>query len=89
MAHCNFKFPIPDISDESLATVKKTMQKYKGIFEGNTSAGHFRIPIGIGEIHGDYTVEDEIMYINITKKPIVVSCKVIEQQIKKFMNPAE
>jgi len=87
MANCNFKIPFDAAPKEVLATAKKTMEKYHGSFEGDVHSGHFRVPVGIGDIEGSYTITGHVMDITITKKPLIVTCSVIEKQLKKYMAP--
>jgi hypothetical protein len=71
-----------------LSVVKKTISKYNGTFEGDIHQGSFVMPVGIGNVEGNYTIANSEIAINITKKPLIVSGKMIENQLRKHMNAA-
>ncbi len=87
MAHCNFKIPFPESSEELLIIAHKSIAEHKGIFEGDTKSGHFSIPIGIGHIEGNYTIANSEISIDVTKKPMLVSCKMIEKRLTEYLEP--
>jgi hypothetical protein len=87
MANCNFKIAFTKSPEELLGVAKKAIESHKGTFKGDFDSGHFTIPIGIGDINGTYTVADSKISIDITKKPLLVTCKMIENRLRGYLSP--
>jgi hypothetical protein len=85
MADCNFDIPFPPSSEKYLAVAREAITGHKGTFEGDNQSGNFRIPVGIGDVVGEYTIADEVIHIHITKKPLLVTCKLIENRLKGYL----
>ena len=88
-AHCNFTIPVPESAEELLETARRAIESHKGTFTGDITGGHFHIFVGIGDIDGHYTIADGMMNIHITKKPLLVSCKVIEKRLRGYLKAEE
>ena len=87
MANCNFKIPFPKTSEQYLKVAQKAITDNNGQFTGDKQSGNFRIPVGIGDIVGEYTVANDEIIIDITKKPLLVTCKLIENRLKSYLQP--
>ena len=88
MANVNFKIPYAGSPKELLSVVKKTITKYNGTLDGDVHEGSFVMPVGIGNVEGNYTIANSEISINITKKPLIVTGKMIENQLRKHMDAA-
>ena len=75
--------------DSTYNRMKSAVQGAKGEFNGDSSAGSFEIPIKVGRIKGDYTLFDDKIVVDIRKKPFIVSNKMIEDALYKFMESTE
>jgi hypothetical protein len=89
MANCHFEISVPESPEDILATAKSAITKANGKFSGDTNSGHFSIPVGIGDIEGVYFLKDGKMVVDITKKPLLVGCKLIENQMRSYLKPYE
>lgn len=87
MANCNFKIPFPKSSHKYLKVAQKAITDAHGKFSGDLNTGNFTIPVGIGDIVGEYQVTDDEISIVITKKPLLVTCKMIESRLKGYLEP--
>lgn len=87
MANCHFEIEFPESPNEMLATAKSSIKGAHGTFHGDTSGGHFTVPVGIGDIEGSYTLAEGKITIDITKKPLLISCKVIENKLRSYLKP--
>ena len=87
MANCNFKIPFPKSSEKYLLVAQKAITDNKGVFTGDKQSGNFSIPVGIGDIIGEYLVDNDELSIVITKKPLIVACKLIENRLKSYLQP--
>lgn len=72
-----------------MASVKSIIKGVKGTFEGDAASGGFKIPVGIGDIEGKYTISGPVIHIDITKKPLLVSNKMIEKKLRSYLKPTE
>ena len=88
MANCQFEIKFPGPASEVLDAARSSIQKAHGTFRGDTSEGHFKVPVGIGDIEGSYTFSDGAISITITKKPLLVACSLIEKKLRGYLtNP--
>lgn len=85
MAACAFNIPISGNVSELLDKAKNAIQGNGGIFEGDLTTGNFAVPVIIGKIVGTYTIKDQLFQIEISDKPMMVSCSLIEEQLKKYL----
>lgn len=91
MSKCNISIEIGKNKEELMAKAKKAITKAGGEFNIGESAGSFTIPTGIGKIAGDYKLEGTLFKLNVTHKPLLVSCGRIETELRKYMqiDPSE
>jgi len=54
--------------------------------KGNEEAGGFDINTFAGKIEGAYTILNDEINVNITKKPMFVPCSEIENQLRKYLS---
>jgi hypothetical protein len=85
MAKCHFEIAFPESAKDLLAIAKASITRAKGTFTGDTTEGNFRVPVGIGDIEGHYTIASGVIKIDITKKPLLVSCKLIEEKLRGYL----
>ena len=67
------------------AKAKDTIVAAGGNFNGNEEAGGFDINTFAGKIEGAYTILNDEINVNITKKPMFVPCSEIENQLRKYL----
>ena len=85
MSKCIISIKVGEEHRELMNVAKKAIKKAGGDFSGDDTAGSFTIPTSIGKIAGDYTIEGSTFMLKVTHKPLLVPCKVIESEIKKYM----
>ena len=83
MAECSFKFNIDSSPAEIIEKVKSKIENEGGSFTGDENEGNFNLPTPVGAIEGDYTVIDNELKIDITKKPMMLPCSMIESELEK------
>ena len=83
MAECSFKFNIDTSPAEIINKVKSKIENERGSFTGNENDGNFNLPTPVGAIEGNYTVIDNELNIDITKKPMMLPCSMIESELEK------
>jgi len=83
MAECSFKFNIDSSPAEIINIVKSKIENEGGSFTGDDSEGNFNLPTPVGAIEGNYMVNDNKLKIDITKKPMMLPCSMIESELEK------
>jgi len=83
MAECSFKFNIESNPAEIINKVKSKIENEGGNFTGDESEGNFNLPTPVGAIEGNYTVSENELKIDITKKPMMLPCSMIESELEK------
>ena len=83
---CKFSFPVTMSPDEVFSRASTAIQKGGGTIDGSGAGGTFSLPTPIGKIAGSFTIDNSIMNVIIIDKPLLVSCSVIEQRLRGFIN---
>lgn len=75
-----------DKSIEKLIDKVKILAKTNNItFTHNNQSGIFNGTIPFGKFEGSYNINNDLITINVTKKPIFIPLKIIENEITKFL----
>lgn len=82
MAKCIFEEAVT-LTSTILESAREKINEAKGTLSGDTHEGSFSIPSPIGNIEGIYTASGDILKIEISQKPPLISCNVIENEIKR------
>jgi len=85
MANCNFTIEFSDTPENIIQQAKAGITKAKGEFTGDTNSGSFNIPSPIGKIRGGYTIQNSAITLTIEDKPMFLSCKRIETELRQFL----
>ncbi len=88
MAQCNFSIPFQSSAQEVVSQARNAISQAGGNMEGNGDAGMFDVSTPLGEIRGSYTIENMIIHVTITSKPFIVSCGLIETQLRRYFQTA-
>ena len=83
MAECSFKFNIESNPAEIINKVKLKIENEGGSFTGDENEGNFNLPTPVGTIEGNYSVSNNELKIDITKKPVMLPCSMIESELEK------
>jgi hypothetical protein len=82
MSACNFSIPFAKDAEEILAKAKKTVEGQGGTFTGDTNSGDFNVSVFGNSITGNYKVDGQNLNLEITDKPFMVPCSMIESYLK-------
>lgn len=85
MAKCNFSIEFSDVAESLIQRAKEGINSAKGEFSGGITQGTFTVPTPLGNIQGNYTIEDSVIHLAVADKPMLLSCKRIESELRKFM----
>ena len=86
MAACNFSVNFTKPVGEILAKAKETVESQEGNFNGDDTKGNFDVTVFGNTIIGAYTVEGNVLNIDITDKPFMVPCSMIESFLTSKLN---
>ena len=86
MSSCNFTISFTKSVTEILAKAKKTVEAQGGNFTGNESTGNFDVSIFGNTVIGSYLFNGSQLNIDITDKPFLVPCNMIEKFLKSQLN---
>ncbi len=75
---CEFKVPFSGNADEILKKAKELVESQGGSFQGDTFMGEFSVAVFGNRVAGAYAVEGNILQMEITEKPMMVPCNMIE-----------
>jgi hypothetical protein len=59
-----------------------------GNFTGDTEEGRYSVWTPIGSISGNYSVSGQTIHIDVTDKPMILSCSLIEKKLNEFIQTA-
>ena len=83
---CNFSIKFESNVHHLISVAKDAITGAGGNFNGNEEAGGFDLNTFMGQIVGAYTILNDEININITKKPMFVPCSEIENQLRKYLS---
>lgn len=78
MAACNFSVPFTKSATDILDKAKQTIESQNGTFTGDENNGSFDVSVFGNTVIGSYTVQGQNLVIEITEKPFLVPCSMIE-----------
>ena len=78
MAACNFSVPFTKSATDILDKAKQTIESQNGTFTGDEINGSFDVSVFGNTVKGSYTVEGQNLAIEISEKPFLVPCSMIE-----------
>ena len=85
MSKCNFSIPFHGSVEQLVGKAKDAIRSAGGQFSGDVAGGQFSLSTFVGTISGSYDVSQSSLNIDISDKPMFVSCSMIEQELKKYL----
>lgn len=80
---CKFSVTFSEPVESAVLKAKNAVESQSGIFNGDVNRGEFEVTVFGNNIKGNYTVEGQILNIEITDKPFFVPCNMIETFLVK------
>lgn len=84
MAQCSFSISFNATADEVAGKARTAITGAGGNFQGNSDAGNFDVSTPLGDIRGSYVIQHPVIHITINSKPFLVSCSLIEKQLRGY-----
>jgi hypothetical protein len=85
MSKCIFSIEFTESPNSLIEKANKAITEAGGTFSGDASSGSFSLKTPIGSVAGSYTIDDLGIAIQISDKPVFVSCNKIESELRKYL----
>lgn len=82
---CIFSIPYNGNSKLLVKKIEKDITENGGAFSGNDKKGEIEIDTPLGKVKGTYEIKVKEIVITITKKPLVLSCKKIKDNLSGYI----
>lgn len=86
MAKCNFTLEFTGSPEELVSRAKQAIQHAGGTFDGDSAAGAFDLKTPLGTVKGNYTLQENAIQVQITQKPLLLSCARIEDELRNYLS---
>jgi len=81
MSSCSFSISMPGLAENMVNKAKSAIEGQGGNFNGDLTSGSFKVQV-LGTIEGSYTITGQSMNIQISSKPMFITCSQIENFMK-------
>jgi hypothetical protein len=85
MAKCDFPLEFAGSPDELISRAKQAIQNVGGTFSGDSASGAFELKTPLGRVRGNYSIEENAIRMQISEKPLLLSCGRIEEELRKYL----
>lgn len=82
---CKFTIDYTRSKTEMIRNLETAILNQHGLFQGDENNGEFSFSTMGFTFRGNYVIEGDLVAVEITNKPFLVSCAKIESEIKKYM----
>lgn len=79
---CQIEIPFNDSPADAVAKARGAVLNQNGNFDGDDYAGNFDVTVMGNRVVGNYRIEGQILFIDVTEKPFFVPCTMIESFLK-------
>lgn len=86
MAKCDMNIDFNGEASVQIERARTAITGADGTFEGDDTAGNFSIPVLGSDIVGNYKINGNTFSIAITEKPLLISCKRIEEELREYLD---
>jgi len=83
---CKFDVNFSHSADEVVSKAKAMIEESGGRFDGDVTQGRYTVKLPMGSVEGAYTVSSGKLSFNITKKPMVMPCAIIETFLRSRLS---
>jgi hypothetical protein len=85
MAKCDFPLEFAGSHDELMNQARQAIQSVGGSFNGDAAAGAFELKTPLGTVKGNYSIQEKAIRVQITEKPLLLSCGRIEAELRSYL----
>ncbi len=85
---CVFTVAVAPETDvkELIEKGKKAFANMDGSFNGNEEKGEFYLDTPLGKIAGNYEISGGEMKVELSEKPMMLPCSLVEGEFRKYLN---
>ncbi|HEV7333092.1 MAG TPA: hypothetical protein VGN63_18805 [Flavisolibacter sp.] len=83
MPKCTISTAFTTSTHELVDTIRPQVEEAGGRFEGDTTAGNIVLTMSLFTIEAMYTIIGQQLTVFVQKKPLIVSCKQIEDFLRE------
>ena len=88
MAKCDMNIDFDGLASDQIEKARTAILGAEGTFQGDENSGDFSIPVLGSDIVGNYTITGQTFSIAITEKPLLISCRRIEDELREYLDQA-
>lgn len=88
MSECRFQFDFPGSAEALVETIRTHVARAGGRFEGSSSEGIFVLSTPVGTFRGDYSIQEQTIFLVVGEKPFFVPCGAIEARLAEYVKGA-
>lgn len=82
---CKFSLPFAGNAESLVRKARQEIERAGGTFDGGATQGNFQVKTPIGSVTGSYVIAEQQMSLAIHKKPIFLSCEMIQNELSKVI----
>lgn len=82
---CNFTIETTEPIAQLIAKAQSAINSKGGSFKGDTVGGNYSLNTPLGAVAGKYGVSGNKINFEITDKPLLVGCGLIEGELRKYL----
>lgn len=80
---CKFQLPFSSPVETAVQKARAAVEGQNGLFNGDSTSGEFELTVFGNFIKGNYTIDGQVLNLEVTDKPLFVPCGMIESFLKK------
>ncbi|MCB9596231.1 MAG: hypothetical protein H6719_26145 [Sandaracinaceae bacterium] len=84
MSRCLIERDLEDVN-ATLVRARAECDKFRSLWVGDDTGGHYKLRTPLGSIEGTYTVDGKHVCFQVEKKPRIVPCALIERVLDEFL----
>lgn len=82
---CTFTIAFGGSAEDLFQRAKARIEERRGSLDGDATGGEFKIPTPVGPIQGRYAIEGQEIRFDIRRRPMMISCKMIEDRLREML----
>ena len=82
---CKFTIEFRGSAEDLFRRAKLKIEERRGSLTREAEGGEFKIPTPVGPIQGRYEIEAQNIAFDIRRRPMMISCKMIEERLRAML----
>jgi hypothetical protein len=85
MSVCRVELSFTVARETLVDQIRIGVERVGGSFVGSVSEGSFHLPTSVGDFKGYYRVSEKVLLLEVTDKPFLVPCRVIQRKLRDYV----